>query len=437
MAIKPVDIPTAGGIDYGGGDVRHFSDGDAINVPGLASPTRQLAERDNALASKLNEVIGTVNNTERLLSVPLVRTTVPPVDEIVVANQRIPEGYEARILNAAIACFPASTDAELIVYYNAGFGGMTGTSVINTSTEFSGGVQFYQEGEFIVVLRNKSALSLDIAASVMLSTRPLGGQGGLLVGTAVKGDKGDPGLTGPPGPPGQPGTGGAGSPGMVWTGVWSSLSAYSVNQVVSYTTGGITSSYICTASHGPTVTTPDANPTQWNAVATGSAGTTGPAGPAGSGSSVFTSVSTSGTFYTGASYVPDYYNETYKASPVLLPSTKYGLAFKESAVRNPTGTDGISTLHATYYTCFKGQGTIHFPQIGFNGAVCDYTADDIHLLAASNGTIQVQSGTYFESGSIASILVERHPANTGYIITVIADQPIPVSIMVAGVQQVV
>ena len=54
MAIRPIDLPSAAGIEYGHGDVRHFAQGDAMDVPGLANPTRHLAERDNQLAQKLN-----------------------------------------------------------------------------------------------------------------------------------------------------------------------------------------------------------------------------------------------------------------------------------------------------------------------------------------------------------------------------------------------
>lgn len=425
MLIQPVDIPTAAGVDYGGGDVRHFSEGDSISVPGMSNPTRQLAQRDNVLADKLNEVIGEVNNTERLIAVPLVRTTVPAVDEVVVANQRIAAGYESRIINAAISCSPASTDGELIVYYNAGFGGSTGTSVVNTSTEFTSGVQFYPEGEFIVVLRNKSAVSLDIAASVLVATRPLGGQGGLLVGSVVKGDKGDPGIQGPPGIPGPPGTGGAGSPGMVWLGTWSSGTAYNVNEVVAYTDSGVTSSYICVASHGATITPPPSNPTKWTLVAQGSVGPAGGTGPAGAGSVAFAAQSVSGTLTTGSDIVSSAIDGY---SPAFSPSQTYLLPITETKITSTGTPSGSALLMGTYRALFIGSGTLTLPKSAY-GAAVDYTNAFITVMATPNGTTPV------DVSQIYQVTCYPKPATTdSFVFKVEGNSPRPVAFGIYGAQ---
>ena len=76
--IKPIDLPSAGGLTFGRLDVRHFSEDDAVDVPGLQNPTRHLAERDNAIAAKLNEVVGAVNNKEQFVPLNLSRTAIPP-----------------------------------------------------------------------------------------------------------------------------------------------------------------------------------------------------------------------------------------------------------------------------------------------------------------------------------------------------------------------
>jgi len=156
MAIKPIDLPAAAGIDYSGGDVRHFSQSDAMDVPGMTNPTRNLAERDNLLGNKVNEIVEVVNNQEQFVPLPLVRTNVPPGEEIVVTNYRIPSGFEARVLNAVLSATPTSTSAEVNVYYSESYGGSAGIAVVTATpgSEFTGDVNFYQVGEFIITLSN-------------------------------------------------------------------------------------------------------------------------------------------------------------------------------------------------------------------------------------------------------------------------------------------
>jgi hypothetical protein len=272
--IQPVNLPQAAGIDYGTGDVRHFAQGDDMSVPGISNPTRQLAQRDNILASALNQVIESVNNQEQFVPLPIVRTIVPASDQTVVLNYRIPPGFESRILDAIVTSNPVSPDIELDIYYNPGFGGCAGTAVVTTSTEFVGGVNFYQQGEFVVALNNKSGAALEMAASVLLTLRPVGTVGTLLVGSVVQGPVGQPGQAGPPGPPGPPGSAGIGSPGMIWTGTWSDNTVYTPNQVVRFDLGGVgfqVSSFICVLAHNSSnlALAPNGYQTNgaWNAVA--------------------------------------------------------------------------------------------------------------------------------------------------------------------------
>lgn len=88
-----------------------------------------------------------------------------------------------------------------------------------------------------------------------------------------------PGPQGPQGPIGPQGVAGpVGPAGLNWQGTWSAASAYVIDDAVGY--GG--ASWFCIANVGPSVTTPDLDPTKWALLASqGSPGATGPQGIAG------------------------------------------------------------------------------------------------------------------------------------------------------------
>lgn len=294
MAIKPISLPTGAGLDYASGDIRHFSQGDTVSVPGLSNPTRNLAERDNLLAEKMNEVVQVVNNQEQFVPLPVIRTMVPANDQVIVTNYRIPLGFEARVLNAVISASPATTAVQLDVEYSSSFGGSTGISVVTVTpgSEFTGDVNFYQTGEFILTIKNTGAAMLEVAASVMLTMRPLGAEGTLLIGSVITGPQGKPGQKGVPGPPGPPGTGGAGSAGMSWRGNWVNGISYLKNDTVAYSYSGTYGSWICRVAHTASsgVNDPQVDAVTWNTMAigvigpsgaNGAAGATGATGPAG------------------------------------------------------------------------------------------------------------------------------------------------------------
>lgn len=395
MAIQPIDLPQAAGIQYGNGDVRHFSPGDAQDVPAMQNPTRQLAERDNLLASKLNEVVETVNNQEQFVPLPIIRTILPPMDETIVSNYRIPAGFESRVLNAVIASTPVSTDIELNIYYNTSFGGVSGTSVVTTASEYSGGVSFYQEGEFIIGLKNKTGQTLELVASVLLTLRPIGAEGGLLVASVVKGDKGDPGPTGPRGLQGVPGTGGAGSPGMNWRGAWNSSNNYAEKDVVSFPLyGSLTSSFIAIVAN--LNQSPEnsyvSSAGYWEPVALGFAGTGGPAGPAG-GAPNYTSKPVEGAFVTHADYIGIVYNGSYNNFNAPEPNTSYSYSCVETAVVDVSGNTGMSVLASSNQMAFQGHADVVLPNKINNLAYCDYDTASIKCSVTLNGTNVVYNGT--------------------------------------------
>lgn len=271
MPIDPVSLPDAAGLNYGEGDVRHFSEGDAMDVPGLSRPTRNLAERDNTIAEKLNEVISVVNNKEQFVPLLPFRTTLPPNSEEVVLNYRIPSGFEARILNAIVTSIPASSSAELDVYYATGYGNSTGTQIVSTSTEFTAGTQFFSAGEFIVTLKNRGGATLEMIASIQSTMRPLTETAGILIASTIVGEAGPPGPQGPQGVPGAQGNpGAAGSPGLTWQSTWNSASTYSATDVV-FWLGSSWKSKI----NNNTNNQPDITPSSWEFLAQkGAAGLT-------------------------------------------------------------------------------------------------------------------------------------------------------------------
>lgn len=457
--ITPLNLPSAAGVNYGEGDVRHFAQGDDMSVPGISNPTRQLAERDNMLAEKLNEVIQNVNNQEQYVPLPIVRTIVPPNDQTVVLNYRIPAGFESRILNASIGSSPSSADVELDIYYNTTFGGTTGTAVVTTSTEFTGGVNFYQAGEFIVTLKNKSGITLEMVASILLTLRPLGSEGTLLVGSVVKGDKGDPGQAGPPGPAGAPGSGGVGSPGMNWTGTWVNNHVYSQRDVARYDlgyetlgVGGTVSSFYCLQSHtSSNAVIPQSTITAyWEPVAiggnNGNTGATGATGPSG-GATVFTGLehNVNATLVAGTPFKRDAYWDcdaapgnggVYLATGLNNPGDSVAVPMKEVywKATGASSPSGVANLSLSLHACFGGWGTLTLPNIA-GGAAVNYSNAYIHAVVASNGTQKV-------SGAVTAygVASRPHPTDTTKIIVRTIDavpaspSPVPMIIEVLGLQ---
>lgn len=456
MAIKPLDLPSAAGIDYSSGDVRHFAQGDAQNVPGLSNPTRNLAERDNKLADKLNEVVSVVNNQEQFVPLPVVRTTIPANEEIVVINYRIPAGFEARVLNAAISTTPSSTNAQIDVFYSNSFGGSAGTSVITATpgAEFTGDVNFYQTGEFIVSLKNTGPATLEVAASIMLTMRPLGAEGTLLVGSIIVGPDGKIGPIGPRGLPGPPGTGGAGSPGMVWRHNWANGVAYLKNDVVAYTYSGTYGSWIATVAHTGNlgVNDPQTDLVTWNTVAIGilggpgAPGAPGAPGPAG-GTPTYTDTILNGAIVTSASYgtaPAGAYNAEYASGVVSQPSSVYPVGCREFAVYNITSTPkGVAVLSANYRACFTGSMSIILPSTAsLPAAKTDYDTNHVALTLINHGSV-VAFGTDSQS-TIGSVnlggtyvpLIEQKTYTNGWGIKVNSTDCMAVSIVVMGAQSI-
>jgi hypothetical protein len=439
MAIKPIDLPSAAGINRGEGDVRHFSEGDSFSVPGISGPTRELAERDNLIAEKLNETIQTVNNKEQFVPLSIPRTTLPPNDNLVVANYRIPAGFEARILNASISSLPLSSDIQLNIFFAEGFGNTTGESLITTSNESSSGTSFKQEGEFIVVIRNTGGITLDVVASVLLTMRPIGEEGTLLVGSVIRGQQGPPGQTGPQGIQGPPGTGGAGSPGMVWDGEWVDGKNYLPKTVVSFPLfGTVISSYFCKVAHTADTSNEPPNTTYWDAVAIGSAGSVvgiqGPEGPAG-GVPTFGAGLITGTVVPDGDYVGGPGGDGYTGGGAAYGTTtvqwqQYFMDFGTLA----TGIKGLAFIQATFRSVYNGNVKVFLPQVTPEGAKINWNTSNVICQASFNGSFGVN--TAIPAVVPLDTVIARAISLTQYDVRVLSSTPQKVSATFIGVQSI-
>lgn len=443
MAIRPINLPAGAGLNYSGGDARHFSLGDAVNVPGLSNPTRNLAERDNLLAEKMNEIVAVVNNQEQFVPLPVIRTNVPPNEEVVVFNYRIPAGFEARVLNTVISTLPSSTSAQVDIYYSNAYGGSTGTAVTTATpgSEFTGDINFYQEGEFVVVLKNTGSSTLEIAASVLLTMRPVGAEGTLLVGSIIEGPSGPPGMRGPQGLQGSPGASGAGSPGMAWQGAWINGATYQPNDVVSFNYNGTHGSWICRVANvaSAAVNDPEVDPITWNYVAygyTGAPGPTGGAGPAGAVTEMQGAVSfVDVTYVPQGGYVSAYYASglyVYNGAAAATNYVSIQETFYGSTGGTPGNASGLASLNGMFFVAFSGEVLIILPKLA-DGAAVDYNNTSISCVAVDNG-----SNWYMATGSGAfttGVEIRKSGVDSFYVKTVEA-ATIPVTLHVTGVQQV-
>ena len=406
-----------------------------MDVPGLSRPTRNLAQRDNALAQKLNEVIGVVNNKEQFVPLLPFRTTLPPNSEEVVLNYRIPSGFEARILNAIVTSIPASSSAELDIYYSAGYGNSTGTQIVSTSTEFTAGTQFYSAGEFIVTLKNRGGATLEMVASIQSTMRPLTETAGILIASTIVGEQGPPGPQGPTGSQGVQGNpGSAGSPGLVWQSTWNSASTYSSTDVVFYLGSAWKSK-----TNNNTNNQPDISPSSWEFLAQkGSSGL--------NFQGVWNSASTynvdDGVEYLGSSYFCIVANTnkppfTNPANWTLLAQGGTGFRFRGSWNNPPVDGLGSYLQNDVVTVVFSGSVTQTYVAVGSppNPALTPPNSDWNQLFSAGSpafSVTQVTSSLYAEasyvavssSGQFTALAIPAYPGTMSYTLQEVITQDV-------------
>lgn len=259
--IEPLGMPDGSPLDVAGGDVPHLTPTGGLDAVTIANSTRALAMRDVLLRDKVNDLIAAVNNKEQIIPLMIPRTTLGPGETLAACDLRIPAGFEARVLNAAIATTPA-TAVLLEVLYSATFGALVGTSLVSTYTEATATTSFQSEGELIVQLTNSSTAPADVSASVTVTMRPVTAQLGGVIGPGVAGPAGPagrdgldstvPGPIGPPGPPGTSVTGPQGPAGTTGPAVYTDRgNVVLTNGTAWAAAAGLDSSYIWLQRIGP------------------------------------------------------------------------------------------------------------------------------------------------------------------------------------------
>lgn len=427
--INPVSMPAAGALPFGVNDVRHFSENDAVDVPGMQNPTRNLAQRDLVLAEKTNEVVSTVNNKEQFVPIPILHTSVPPTTTEVVNNFRIPPGFEARVLNASVASNPQSSNVTLSILFANGFGNTTGSIVVSTSGEATGGTQFYNNGEFIVTLANAGQSTLDCVGSITLTVRPIGSQSSLLVGSVIAGQTGPAGSTGPQGPQGPAGVGGSGSPGMVYNGNWTVGATYNApTAVVTYPLyGTLQSSYIALQTATASLGNAPPNPSFWNPVAIGSSGsTTTNINYFTSGSlPAYSNVVCPGTIVPDGNCVagsPIFGYGTYAAYGTVVQNCQQYRVQSPTALTSPHGIAGFSAVQRVVFT---GNVKVYLPQVTPEGAMVNWNTGNVRCIATADGSYNTAGNPYVTI-----------PSLTEYDVTNTNSQPVQTTITLVGLQAV-
>lgn len=174
LQIKTVQLPQAAGINTNGGDVRHFGPSDPVDSEHISQATRNLAYRDTILVNKINELVGAIN--ERLFSIVpqiLPAVNLAPGEEIQIGSFRIPEAYEAGLIQAAVTSIPLGMIQLDVDYSSNSFGQATGDSVASVlpGDELTSEGPYYGKGELIFTLTNVGNTTATAIASLILKVR--------------------------------------------------------------------------------------------------------------------------------------------------------------------------------------------------------------------------------------------------------------------------
>lgn len=259
--IEPLGMPDGSPVDFAGGDVPHLSRDGGLDSVTISNTTRALAYRDVLLRDKVNALITAANNKEQVTPLIIPRTTLAAGEQLVACDLRIPVGYEARVISAAVSSFPEGA-VLLEAVYSTTFGALDGTALVSTYSEETAATSFQSAGDIFVRITNSSTSPADVSASVLVSIRPASAQLGGVLGPGIPGPAGEPGRDGldstvpgpegPPGPPGQSIQGEQGPPGPTGPAVYTARG----NAVLNYGTAwvdvaGLSSNYIWLQRIGP------------------------------------------------------------------------------------------------------------------------------------------------------------------------------------------
>lgn len=379
--IKTIDLPSAAGVNFNSGDVSHVSPSSAVDAHTISYATRCLAERDNLLKAKVNEVVASLNNFEAPTFIPVIKTRVRTGGTEHISNYRIPAGFEARVTHVSVHSIPMRMVKVEILYSALTFGASSGVPVVSALIEYTGNTLFFGEGELIVKLTNVGDSDAEAVASILVSIRSkIAERSQLSVPqqlSTASGTSGPTGYTGPKGETGDPGPRGY---------------------------------------QGTTGSTGPSGPTGYTG-ATGYTGYTGAAGTAAS-SPVFSESSVPGTLVASTGYVAGSSYLDYVGAGVI--GGTYYIPMTETNVK--VGSEGVDFLGLTYHAIFKGTVIFQVPTKAW-GSDRDWDVNSTACVAVSGSMTGIAA---------VQPLVSKLDA-THWQIDVPATDPQAVSITVSGV----
>jgi hypothetical protein len=358
--IATLSLPSAGGIDFNNGDVKHPGPASALDWETISYATRCLAQRDNLLGALLNTVVSSWNNYETPVVVPVILTRVQIGGTEQVTNFRIPTGYEARVNNVAVSSTPSNSVRLDVIYSSATYGQVTGVTIASTAMELTAPTSFYPVGEFIISLTNIGSADATVTGSVFLAIRSTVVERSQLssvsienitLATGPQGPIGPQGPTGPQGPRGYQGIQGDVGP------------------------------------QGP----------QGSVGPAGSAGSSGSAGATVTFTESLTDVI--GTIIYGSDYVAgtaaDGYRSTEPPGDVHFMANKisgppvWGVPLQEFTIQNEDGTHGMKFLQGMFKAVFKGSIQIIFP----NADTPAYDSGEVGVVGTTPSTVWTNQNT--------------------------------------------
>lgn len=456
--IESLILPKAAGLPYGNGDVKHLTSTDANSAQTISFCTRNLAERDNILASTINAIIAEVNNKEQIIDVQVPRVSLVTGQTLVISNFRIPSGFEARVLNAVVASVPTNV-GRLEVLWSSTYGATTGETLVSTLSEVSGQTTFWPEGQLAIRVTNTGSASIEVLGDVQITMRPVAVlQGSILVPSIITSTSGS-GESGASGFSGQSGYSGArGASGFSGYSGYSgeSAAAFSITSAsfvmpssgnnVTITvddsswisTGQVV--YVETAGYFLVLDTPTSTSVQiqnlgysGNAAGATVIATTKQLSPGGlqgasGGSPTYATnncqyhvVTSPGTAYTAGTLVSGPWD--YSAAPAANSTTDISCA--EVVVRN--GSSGLLSLNVQNRTVFAGTLYIDLP------AKTD-TTPSLHNWLTSETLLTAVVNDPRDGGAIinypATVFAATSPKRWGVFVP--GNKPVPVSLTLSG-----
>jgi hypothetical protein len=159
-------------------DVRHLGPDDILNSVSISNITRALAARDTSINNKLSGLIQDLKNSVLATPVMLPRTSIQAFGTAWIGNVRIPKGYQATIIDAAVSSDPVAKQGQLLVIHSAGTYGQNGsgngvTQLVSTLDEYNANGDFVGEGELIFKVVSSATRRIAVSASVLVVLLPI------------------------------------------------------------------------------------------------------------------------------------------------------------------------------------------------------------------------------------------------------------------------